>query len=337
MSTPSIRLLHDFFAEEATLTALGKPYLLELLEGNPWFSDAIPFDVHGTHPEFRQKAVMKRLRQERFDAALLFPNSFRSAGMAWFGAVKQRVGFGRQGRSFLLTHAAKVPPHEIPLVDYYLSLTNSALQAIGGQQDVNKDEQSTPDRRTQLFITPEEEKLGDEIWQTLGLREPGRVVVLNGCSSNSVVKQWIIDYAAELSRRIEQELDMDVLLNCGPGETEIVREVIQKAKATRVFSMADFPMNIHTGKICIQRARLTISTDSGPLHMALAFGKAALVLLGPTGETYITNPTLRQTVLSRRLPCSPCMAKKRCPEKHHRCMLELTPDVVFDKLVDMLK
>lgn len=336
MATPSFRLLYEQFGHEATFTALGRPHLLELLDGNPWFDDTIPFEVHGSRPEFQQKSIIRRLRQEKFDAMVLFPNSFRSAMIAWLGGARQRIGYGKQGRSFFLTHFAKIPKQEVPLVDYYLSLADTAVEAIGGR-NFSAARNDTSDRhRLELHVTPEEEKLGDEIWKTLGLRSPDKVIILNVCSANSLVKYWPIDYAAELSQRITRQLDMDILLNCGPGEIDTVNEVAERSKSSRVFSMANLPMNMHTGKICIKRARLTVSTDSGPLHIALAYGNPAIVLLGPTSETYIANPTVDQTVISRYLPCSPCHAKRKCPEKHHHCMLEITPDIVFEKVVDIL-
>ena len=48
-------------------------------------------------------AVARRLRASRPDAAVLFPNSFRSALLAWLGGCRRVVGFARYGRGSLLT------------------------------------------------------------------------------------------------------------------------------------------------------------------------------------------------------------------------------------------
>lgn len=340
MSTPSIRLLHECFGEQATLAVVGRPHVLQLLEGNSWIDQMIPFDPRGSESENRQNSVVRRLRKERFDSVVLFPNSFRSALLAWQGGARQRIGYGKQGRSILLTHAVRPPDREVPLVDYYLNLTEAALPFIEARYSLTPSERpavSLDRRRLELSTTPEEEKLGDEIWNRLGLREPDKVLILNVGSANSLARNWPPDFAAELARLIAGQLDMDVLLNCGPGEVEIVRDVVERSKSPRVFSMADQPQNMHVGKICIKRARLTVSTDSGPLHIAMAYGNPAIVLQGPTSETYIANPTVDLTVINRKLYCSPCLAKKRCPEKHHRCMLEITPEIVYEKVVEVLE
>jgi heptosyltransferase-2 len=325
MATPAIRCLHEQFSHNAVLTALGRPNILELFDGNPWFDQQIPFQIKNATPEQSQSRVIRQFRHEQFDIALLLTNSFRTALIAWFGKVTQRVGYAKWGRGLLLSSSVKTDSQDIPLVDYYLNLVDAVTGKKASTDSVTR-------YQLELHTTPEEEKLGDEIWNNLGLRSPEKVLILNVGSANSIVKSWSYNYAAELSRLVVDQLDFDVLINCGPGETNIVREIVALSKRKRVFSMADQPLTIHAGKICLKRARLTVSTDSGPLHIASAFGKPTVVLLGPTSETYIANPYIDRNILTRHLPCAPCYAKKKCPEKHHRCMQELTPQLVFEKI-----
>jgi heptosyltransferase-2 len=325
MATPAIRSLYEQFNGNAVLTALGRPHILELFDGNPWFDYHISFQIKNATPEQSQCNVIRKLRREQFDIALLLTNSFRTALIAWCGNAAQRIGYAKCGRGMLLSSPVKIPSSDIPLVDYYLNL----VDVVVGEK-IPKD--STTRYRLELHTTPEEEKLGDDIWNNLGLRSPEKVLVLNVGSANGVVKNWSLDYAVELSRLVVDQLNFDVLINCGPDETNIAKDIVAFSKRKRVFSMADQPLNIHAGKICLKRARLTVSTDSGPLHIASAFGKPTIVLLGPTSEIYIANPYINRNVLTQRLPCSPCYAKKKCPKKHHRCMKELTPKLVFEKI-----
>ena len=46
--------------------------------------------------------------------------------------------------------------------------------------------------------------------------------------------------------------------------------------------MADQPLDLGTAKACIRRSRMMVSTDSGPRHVAAAFGKPVITLRGPT-------------------------------------------------------
>ena len=144
---------------------------------------------------------------------------------------------------------------------------------------------------------------------------------------------WCI--AARFAEMVVRQLGLDVLVNCGPGETAMAREVVARSNSSRVFSLADQPLNIHAGKICLKRAGLTVSTDSGPHHIASAFGNPTIVLLGPTRRNYIENPMVDRIAISRHLSCFPCYTKSSCPEGHARCMTEITPEIVFEKVLEI--
>ena len=50
-----------------------------------------------------------RLKEERFDAALLLQNAFDAALLAWLAGIPVRIGYRRDARGLLLTHAVPVP------------------------------------------------------------------------------------------------------------------------------------------------------------------------------------------------------------------------------------
>ena len=59
-------------------------------------------------PEESLFATAKKIRG-RFEAAILFPNSFRSAAEAWLAGIPRRVGFRGHLRSMLLTQIIDEP------------------------------------------------------------------------------------------------------------------------------------------------------------------------------------------------------------------------------------
>jgi heptosyltransferase II len=103
-----------------------------------------------------------------------------------------------------------------------------------------------------------------------------------------------------------------------------------------VFSMADQPMDLGTAKACIRRGRIMISTDSGPRHIAAAFGLPIITLYGPMLPTWSENPTQQAINLVLDLPCIGCQ-KRVCPLGHHRCMRDLTVDRVYEETVKLLE
>lgn len=104
MATPTLRVIRRRFAD-AHITFLMEPNLSELVRGGDWMDECIawPPKTHRSvlHREYR--ALTTELRQRRFDWAVLLPNSFRSAFLAWWIGARRRIGYHRDGRGWLLT------------------------------------------------------------------------------------------------------------------------------------------------------------------------------------------------------------------------------------------
>ena len=101
MATPAVRAVREQYPA-AELVAVCKPYVADVLAGSPWFRDVVLFDKSGPR-EHRLWAAARRLRAKRTDAAILFPNSFRTALLARLGGCRNVVGFARYGRGLLLS------------------------------------------------------------------------------------------------------------------------------------------------------------------------------------------------------------------------------------------
>jgi heptosyltransferase-2 len=210
----------------------------------------------------------------------------------------------------------------MPMVETYLDLA----RAVGCGEE-------SP--RLELATVEADERSADAVFERLGLRGDGRVVALNSSGAYGGSKLWPVEYFAELARRIVVELDHDVLVFCGPKERDIARRIVELSANGRVFSMADQPMDLGTAKACIRRCRLMVSTDSGPRHVAAAFGLPLVTMFGPMLPVWSENPTQRAVNLVLDLDCIGCH-KRVCPLGHHRCMRDLTVDTVFAAATSLL-
>src|SRR5262249_6579842 len=93
MATPAVRALRATYPR-AHVTGILKPYIAGVFEGSPWLDSVIELDSRGSWSR-QWPAVAARLRRECIDLAVLFPNSFRSALVAWLGGCRRRVGYVR--------------------------------------------------------------------------------------------------------------------------------------------------------------------------------------------------------------------------------------------------
>ncbi len=321
MATPSFRAIRLGFPD-ARIVAVIKPKIAATLDGGPWFDDRIEFDPRSPRVEERSLAVLGRLRRERGDLAVLFPNSVRSALMAFGSGAKRRVGYARGGRSWLLTDRLEPIRDDrggfapSPIVDAYLAIP----RALGCEGD---------GPRLDLHTTADDELAADRAWLKLGLPKGRPVVAFNTGGAFGPAKSWPEAHFATLARRLVDEADVGgILVVCGPGERDAARKIVELADRPAVVSLADEPMGIGLTKACIRRSSLLVTTDSGPRHFGVGFDVPTLGLFGPTDIAWTLTHHSRSLHLHHPVPCGPCQ-KPVCLENHHRCLVDLSPEAVF--------
>jgi len=153
-------------------------------------------------------------------------------------------------------------------------------------------------------------------------------VVLNNSGAFGGSKLWPNEYFSILGRRIADELNANVLVICGPAERSLAFEITRQANHHRVKSWCDNVPSIGPSKAVIRRANAMVTTDSGPRHIAAAFGVSTVALFGPIEPRWSINYNPSEVHLFKSLDCTPC-SQHVCPLGHHRCMRDITPNEVF--------
>jgi len=326
MATPTLRALRGNFPE-ARLVGIMRPYVADVLAGTPWLDEQILYEPESDDPSQRGIALVRRLRRERLDTIVLLTNSARTALLAWASGARERIGYARNLRGFLLTRKLQ-PPRQggrylpSPVLDYYLELA----YALGCPIE-------SP--RLELATLPDDERRAEQVWRRLRLPGGQDVVMLNTGGAFGSAKLWPTSYFSVLAGRIATQLDKAVLVLCGPQERELAKAIVAGAAHPRVVSLADETLSIGLSKACIRRARLMVSTDSGPRHFAAAFDVPVITLFGPTHIAWSENHYQRATHLQLELDCVPCQ-QRTCPLGHHRCMVDLSVDRVYAAVAEEL-
>jgi ADP-heptose:LPS heptosyltransferase len=84
------------------------------------------------------------------------------------------------------------------------------------------------------------------------------------------------------------------------------------------------------GLLCLIRgAKYVITNDSGPMHMAAAYGIPAVAIFGPTNPTLTGPYGPNHVVVKSGIECSPCR-KKKCDDL--RCMKEISAERVRQEI-----
>lgn len=325
MATPAIRALRRRFPA-ARLVALARPTGADVLEHNPHLDRILAADKKGAGPQTRSVAELVRLlREEAFDLAVVLPNSFRSALVAWRAGAKRRIGYAGQWRSFLLTDRVPRPRENgrvvpINMVDRYL-----ALCARLGCTDLSKEEE--------VVASDADLARADRVLAALGVAPEDELVVLIPGASYGPSKLWGAERFAAVADRLAESRRCKLLAHVGPGEEAIGREVAE-ASARGVLLAPRGAVDLKVLKGIFRRSALVVANDTGPRHYAVAYGVPNVAILGPTSRRHIDVNLGRTALLQAEVECGPCQ-RKVC-RRDHRCMERITPDQVFEAAQQLL-
>jgi heptosyltransferase II len=328
MATPALRALREQAGATGRLTGIMRPYVAEVLAGTTWLDAQIIYGKPTSRFRIADPNVYRQLKAAQFDRLIILPNSLRTAWMAWRSGARERLGHAGDGRRWLLTKTLARPRREdgtlLPTIDAYLQLAEEA-GCTGGAGYL------------ELATTAADELAVETVWAQLGWAADMEVVILNSGGAFGAAKHWPVGYFAELAKKIAADWNTPVLVNCGPAERDIAKEIATRAADSRVVSLAAIEeLPIGLTKACMRRARLVVTTDSGPRFLAIAFGKPVVTLFGPTDPMATATGYLGETSLSLALECQPCM-ERTCPLVHHRCMRDLTVERVYAEVAKSLQ
>ncbi|OHB84244.1 MAG: hypothetical protein A3J73_06400 [Planctomycetes bacterium RIFCSPHIGHO2_02_FULL_38_41] len=179
-------------------------------------------------------------------------------------------------------------------------------------------------KELELFINKESERCVDEIFKNCNLN--GRpLILLNPGAAYGSSKCWTAEGFARTADLINQQLDCNIAIVCAPHEIQLARDIEQAAKS-RLINLANHIVSLDVLKALIKRCALLITVDSGPRHIAVAFKRPVVTLMGPNDPRYTDSPSEIGQVIRADVDCLACHLKV-CP-KDHRCMTQIKPERV---------
>ncbi len=327
MATPAFRCIRENFPH-AEITLLIKPYVQKIIEGAPWFDNTMLLDSQNKKRLCGQAvSLVKQIRSQRYELSFLFPNSFSSALVFWLGGVKRRVGYKRDARSWLLTD--RVPRlydengrfRPTYMGDYYLRLCTE----IGCE---------VRSKELELFISDEAQRRVDEIFKKYHLGDGKPLILLNPGAAYGSSKCWTAEGFARTADLIRNPVDCHIAIVCAPGELKLAQDIVSAAQST-VINLGIEIKSLDVLKAVVKRCALLITVDSGPRHIAVAFKRPVVTLMGPNDPRYTDTPAEVGRVIRADVDCLACHLKV-CP-KDHRCMTHIKPERVARVGLDLIK
>lgn len=306
MSLPALRAIRDRFST-ARISVLAKPWVADLYGRESFIDEIILYS--GQSPW----RTGHDLRARRFDCAILLQNAFEAALIAWLARIPTRIGYKRDGRQLLLTHAVHVPkPGEIPRHErfYYLEMLRRAglIDGLPGSEEIRMHRGAITNGKPVIGVSPG--------------------------AAYGTAKRWLPERFAEAASELATARGASVALFGSKTERDLCEQVAQRMPGHLVTNYAGqttLAQFIDLASAC----ELFLTNDSGSMHIASALGVPTVAIFGATDDT-TTGPTGQNArVVRNPVDCSPCLLRE-CPIDH-RCMTGVSTDRVVKEALELLR
>lgn len=320
MTIPALRQLRRIFPE-AKITIHTRSWAEGIFRDADFVDKILTFDK--TNSKVKDTfSQIKLLKEENFDLAVLFTNSFETALTAKLAKIPRRFGYAKEGRSFLLTDSIEIPnwKNERHEIFYYLNLVAEIEKAYFNKQTVDAQE-----IKLDLDVAESRRTHARKILLENGVDLSKKIVALGVGSTNSRAKRWQSESFAKLNDLIQDNLNSNVIIVGTKDEIDIAEKVFAESKLKPIILSGK--TSLSEAVSILSEVDLLISNDMGLAHIAPAVGTETIVIFGPTNEK--TTQPIGSEIIRKNVDCTPCMLRD-CPIDH-RCMTQISPEEVFEK------
>lgn len=322
MTTPAIRAIRKRFPN-SHVSLLAKPWVMPVFENSEHIDRLLIYDDKGRHKGIFGKFRLARdLKKYHFDAAILLQNAFEAALITFLAKIPLRVGYNTDVRQLLLTHAVSCTDEikKKHQTDYYLNI----IRGIGMKED---------NRELYLELNQRDRLRAEKTLLEQHLSLDDKIVGINPGATYGPAKQWPLDRYAHLADKIQAFTGGRIIIFGGPNDRNLGKKISQKMQHRPI----DLSGKTSLGEAMalIERCDLFITNDSGLMHVAAALDVPLIAVFGSTNS--ITTGPLSQNsrIVQVPLECSPCL-RPECPKGHLNCMDQISVEMVFNVVKDML-
>jgi len=305
MNTPALGALRETFPE-ARITVLATPLVAQLFASHDWVDEVLVYDRQGRHRGVAGKfRIASELRSRHFDLAVLLQSAFDAALIAWLAGIPRRLGNLSDGRAWLLTHGFdyRALGDRLHHVDNYLELLGHF--GIGARE-----------KRQLLCLTESEREHARKLLAGAGIAPGDYLIGINPGAAYGSAKRWYPERFAAAGAELARRWGAKLLVLGGPGEVAIARD-IEGALRGDCLNLAG-TLTVRSLMALIERCDFFISNDSGPMHIAAAFGVPLVAIFGSTDHRTTYPFSANSVIVRQEVDCAPCL-KRECPTDH-RCM-----------------
>ncbi|MCL4694120.1 MAG: glycosyltransferase family 9 protein [Candidatus Hydrogenedentes bacterium] len=315
---PVLQILRDAYPE-AHLDWVIERKSVEVIQGHPSLDGVLIFE----RPKKAIDAVRefmglcRSVRDNHYDIVLDFHGILKSGLLTWYSGAKDRIGFSRprsQEGSFLCTNRkARLPKELLNRCEENHLLCRALLPDCGWGHPI-------------ICVPIDVQTTVDDFFEATF--DGGKRVIALHAPMDRPEKQWPIEHCARLSDLLLSDGRFEVVLTWGPGQLEVVREVISRAKRMPTVG-PETPDLKHLAWV-LYRADCYVGGDTGPMHIAWAMGTPVVAIFGGTDPRQHAPFQQPHLILadSQAGACDLATARKR--------LQSITPESAYEACLQLL-
>jgi lipopolysaccharide heptosyltransferase II len=336
VTTPAMHAIKESLPG-AELTLLTSPVGAQAGRMNPDIDGVVVYQSPQMDPwsrlpqdSAREQRMIARLKERRFDGAIIF-TSFRqsalpAAYLCYLADIPLRLAASIDGCGSLLTTRHRHPETTRHEVERGLDLVG----AIGCQTAA-----------TDLVLeVPEQARaaLGRRQVAWRGGESPGMkplIVVHPGCSMPARTYPW--ELYAEVVDLLIDELGATVVITGAAAERDLAERVRERVRPEYRRAARALAGELPFAELCalIERADLAITNNTGPMHIAAAVKTPVVALFALTNPPEQWGPwRVPHRLLYQEVACRICY-QRACPYGHE-CLSLVSPRMVLAAAGDLL-
>ena len=163
--------------------------------------------------------------------------------------------------------------------------------------------------------------------------DDGKPIVGLNPGAATLYRRWHPTNFAALGDRLHETYGAHILITTGPQEGELADQIAQQMVYSPIIVSRATPMQLAA---LLQRCRLYISNDTGPMHLSTAVKTPTVALFGASNLTQWAPPWDKHAVLARKdCPFLKTLSSKAWdahPDRARENLAAITPDAVMATL-----
>ena len=367
-ATPAARWIKEQYPD-AKLHWIVTPSMVELLDGNPYVDEIIPWerDEYEAHSKKLHIPTMWRMWWElkaklepyKFDVAVDVQGRLITGLVLLASGAPIRLGLGGTKELNWLFTNYKSKPSTDHVIKRYVEVAQLLKEAVAKQAELDTslktvDNLLEPETLNNVsankmyhmdFYVPSKlHTWAEEQWKTIDnhtslnrgeVEKPLRVGLVLGTSW--ATKEWPQEKWYSLIKSLQYRANFVCL--GGPKESTQYKPLMDSLTAEGI----DQIMLNMLGKTTLQEVGaliescdVVVTADTGSLHIALALNKPVVALFGPT-DPKLWGPLTGtfKVLVNDELDCLGCR-KRRCPKPDQYCMSGIEPVRVKKAIFELI-